>query len=121
MKESEFTDNKGRTIYLRNVIFVYSTSAREKSNKIGFITDKKNALDEYSYDIKLESIKSVKAENEQEILNEVLQNAGYTIKTAITNWDYKKFENLVYKLILEEKGTYLVLEENEEYIYKIIK
>lgn len=121
MKESEFTDNKGRTIYLRNVIFVYSTSAREKSNKIGFITDKKNSLDEYSYDIKLESIKSVEAENEQEILNEVLQNAGYTIKTAITNWDYKKFENLVYKLILEEKGTYLVLEENEEYIYKIIK
>lgn len=117
MNEPEFTDNKGRKIYLRDVIFLFSDSYT-KTSKIGFIVDKKDEHLEIPYDIKLKNIDISSKEKTIETLLELLKEQGYSIKTKITNWNEKMLEELVYKLLVEEQGVYEITNGNNRYVFK---
>lgn len=120
MQSSSFIDNKGRTINLRNTIFLFDLKVEPKQ-VIGLIEGEKK-YDSAIYDIYIKGSKEVIT-----LKPDISNNSHYQriLKKNHLNVEFKDFpetiqemEKIIYQLLMTGRGDYLIKKINNQYIYE---
>ncbi len=98
MSSYTFFDNKGRKINLQNTIFIVNQENNNK--KVGFITTNYTANNEINLD-------TLQISSQSNIYIDLLKQYEIEIEN-ISNYDNKALEKIIYNLILEGKGKYVI-------------
>lgn len=116
MQSSSFIDNKGRLINLQNTIFLFNLKAAPK-NAIGLINSETKVIDE-GYDLYLK--KEIKEEPKDATIPSNLARILKKNEIEVIFEDIPKTETLeriIYQLIMNGSGNYLVRKSNNQYIF----